>query len=37
VAKALATARRETDRKGFIVFTLKARPAEIADFQTVIS
>jgi len=37
LAKALATAKRETDRKGFIVLTLKALPAEIADFQTAFS
>jgi hypothetical protein len=35
--KALATARRETDRKGFVVFTLKAKAADFADFQTAFS
>ena len=33
LSKALATARRETDRKGFAVFTLKAKSADFADFQ----
>jgi hypothetical protein len=37
LAKALAVAKRETDRKGFAVFSLKAKSAEIADFQTVFS
>jgi hypothetical protein len=35
--KALATAKRETDRKSFIVFTFKARSADYADFQMAFS
>ena len=37
LAKVLAAARRETDRKGFVVFTLKAKVADFADFQTAFS
>lgn len=33
LTKVLATARQETDRKRFTVFTLKAKPAEYAEFQ----
>ena len=35
--KALPAARRETDRKGFLVFSFKAHRADFADFQTAFS
>ena len=35
--KVLATAHRETDRKGYTVFTLKPHAAEYAEFQTAFS
>jgi hypothetical protein len=37
LAKALAVARRETDRKGFLVFSFKAHRADFADFQMAFS
>ena len=37
LAKTLATASRETDRKGYTVFTLKPQNAEYAEFQTAFS